>query len=112
MLRRANRMADVVKIDVEGFEALVIKGCAELIGSNRNTAFIIEHDKLASADVASGRTDEVLTSHFNPQGFEVFELAHNETPKAVGYAGLRRYGAFDYAFVHPDNPRLAALCAG
>lgn len=104
VLSAENRLPDVVKIDVEGFETLVLKGAERTISANPDITFLIEHQSPLAASVLPGNPSADLFEFFTSRGFTIIRFRDDEPPVLIrDVDGLMPSRSGDYLFVRPDS---------
>lgn len=106
-LADAARLPTVVKIDVEGCEALVLDGASETLGGVPSSCWIVETgDRLA--DQLGECAASVLDRLFS-RGYRVFRISESPVALLEIEPGLTTRQLADYLGIHRDSPRIADI---
>lgn len=76
LLEEVNYRADLVKIDVEGFELKVLQGSKALIENNQNVCFLIEFESSLIKDTMGESAIKDTLNFFASRGFDGFVVSH------------------------------------
>jgi FkbM family methyltransferase len=79
-VQEANQKIKMMKIDVEGWELEVLKGCGSILSKPSAPALIVECNTLASD--TQGRTSALYDFIKEVNGYRVFKLAHGKEKKS------------------------------
>ena len=111
LLARTGRKPDVIKIDVEGFELIVLRGSAGILADTHDTAFVLEHNPQVTDGVMGAGSAEAVLTTLLEAGFEG-QLISAESCLPLGPSALRQ-AAGDLLFLRQGSPRLERIrCMG
>jgi FkbM family methyltransferase len=102
---------DLVKIDVEGFEYLVLQGATGLLGSCKDTCYLIEYEKqLANSVLGKDPIADIyaLVASF---GYQPIVVKNDSRLVALSRDQLLAEAGGDYLFVHPASKHHAKIAA-
>ncbi len=95
--------ADLIKIDVEGFELVALKGARDLLSRNKDACFLIEYDLEVSSSVLGSEAPRELLEIFQGNGYLAFVVMHDGDPVQADYASLIKLVREDILFIHPSS---------
>ena len=108
IVSEAGRAPALVKIDVEGFEHLVLKGAKKVLASGEDTAFLIEYGRDLVASLLDDSIVGKISAMFEAQGLMPYRVSESG-PVALSHDGFRREIGGDYLFIRPGGRHAQAL---
>lgn len=101
--------ADLIKIDVEGFEPTVMRGATQLLASQRDACFVLEIIPKLTASVLSNQALTQMLDQFAQGGYHAYALAPEGRLHQVAYDQPEAWQIPDICFVHPKSRHYEAL---
>ncbi|WKL58555.1 FkbM family methyltransferase [Asticcacaulis sp. ZE23SCel15] len=105
---------DLIKIDIEGFEILALKGGVDTIGASARTCYVIEHEKALTCSVLGYDPIAEIYDMFAGKGYVALALRSDLTIVQLDRDAIVQDNTTDYLFIRPDGPhwpQIAALMA-
>jgi FkbM family methyltransferase len=111
VFRERNCIPDLVKIDVEGFELLVLKGALELLDQHKDTCYLIEYEKQLAVSVLGSDPIAEIYTLFYSRGFVPIVVRNDSKLVPLDHQTLLNEAGGDYLFVHPTSKHYASISA-
>lgn len=94
---------NLVKIDVEGFELLVMQGAINILANYVDTAFLLEWEKPVTDSVMGHDALAQLARLFQESGYEPFCCRELGKPKQIAFEKLSTVESEDILFIKPAS---------
>ncbi len=102
------KRVDLVKIDVEGFESVVLKGATQTL-MMQDVCFLIEYEpEVVGAVLGDGACME-LVNMFRAAGHQGYGIRHDGRLVCIDYSGFPAAGWSDILFVHPEGRWMPSI---
>lgn len=108
LVAKAGRAPDLVKIDVEGFELLVLRGGKDVLAAAHDTAFLIEYTADLVASLMGETAVKSMSAIFEENGFMPYRVVEGGLA-AIDHDGFCSEEGGDYLFIRPDGRHAKAL---
>ncbi len=102
---------DLVKIDVEGFELLALKGAHELLDRYKDTCYLIEYNKQLAISVLGSDPIAEIHDIFFSHGFIPIAVKNDVRLARLSREDLFSEAGGDYLFVHPSSKHYLRISA-
>jgi FkbM family methyltransferase len=79
----------IVKIDVEGFENKVLRGCFNLIDKNKDVCFLVEHERSLAEEALGARAVEETLNIFERSDFQAYHISSTHQLTKISFNELR-----------------------
>ncbi|MGB6975935.1 MAG: FkbM family methyltransferase [Gammaproteobacteria bacterium] len=79
----------IVKIDVEGFENKVLRGCSNLIDKNKDVCFIVEHERSLAEEALGAKAVEETLNIFERSEFQAYHISSTHQLTKISFNELR-----------------------
>lgn len=112
LLQAEPRAADLIKIDVEGFELTVLNGCKQTLAQSRDTCYLIEYGKELAISVMGRDPIAEIHALFHAYGYVAAKVHNDLRLTRVSLEMLLQDAGGDFLFVHPDSKHFAGLPLG
>lgn len=109
VVRTRLRRPDLVKIDVEGFEVLVLQGARELLASSKDTCYLIEYEKQLTISVLGRDPISEIYDLFASFGYRPIVVGNDSRLVALSRDELVTQAGGDYLFVHPASKHYGRI---
>ena len=97
LIEKLSVIPDLIKIDVEGFENIVLEGCLKTIENFPNVKFLIEYEKVMAESVIKVGVGQEIADFFNSRGFNIFRVDADNL-SLVSYSDFKNEIRGDYVF--------------
>ncbi len=105
-------MPDLIKIDVEGFELLVLQGATNMLQQCKDTCYLLEYEKNLAKSVMGFDPISDIYALFSSQGYVPMVVRNDSKLVALSRENLLAELGGDYLFVHPASkhyPKIAGV---
>jgi FkbM family methyltransferase len=102
--------ADLIKIDVEGFERIVLQGASQTIAHNQDACFIIEFDHKLITSTLGDQAVAALIDIFKNAGYVAYVITHDKGLQPLPY-DTHNTAQGDVLYVHPTSRHYPSINA-
>jgi FkbM family methyltransferase len=103
------RTPDLVKIDVEGFELLVLQGALSLLNDYKDICYLIEYEKQLALSVLGFDPITDIYELFSSRGYVPIVVRNDSTFQQLSCDELLNEAGGDYLFVHPTSKHYSRV---